>query len=73
MDDDGLAMIENILKLVVLKKGVGVVRGEALFSAGSFGEIPEVGDGRGGHAAEEAGELPWGAEAGVFLVDELAD
>jgi len=42
MDDHGLAMIENILEFVILEKGVGIVRGEALLSASAFREIPGV-------------------------------
>ena len=73
VDDHGFGMVEDFLKVVVFEERVGVVRSEALFSAGSFRKIPGVGGGGRGHAAEEAGELAWSAEAGVLFVDELTD
>lgn len=64
-------MIENILEVVLLKKGIRVVPGQALLAAGSGRKIPGVGGRRRGHPAKKARQLPGSAEAGVFLVDQL--
>ena len=49
------------------------MRGEAFLSTGAFGEIPFIGDGWRGHAAEEAGELARGAEGCVLFLEEGLD
>ena len=73
MNDERLALGEDVLEVVLLEEGVGVVRSEALFASGAGREIPGVGRGGGSHAAEKAGELSRGAQAGVFFIDELAN
>ena len=45
VDDHRFTMVQNLLKVVVFEERVGVVRGEALLSAGAFGKIPGVSGG----------------------------
>ena len=71
MDDLGLANIENSLKWVEFEKRVSVVRGEALFTSGTFGKIPRVSGGGRGHSAKKTSEGTRGAKAGLFEIDEI--